>query len=87
MNLNRARGFGPVIFSVLTLPLLSLSVPAEEYIKTTEVFYVFFFFYSIAINFMDSKFFCKNSYHMKGEALMVKRHLEILGYRVVQVRF
>ncbi|XP_014900639.1 FAST kinase domain-containing protein 1, mitochondrial isoform X2 [Poecilia latipinna] len=39
----------------------------------------------VAIDFMDSKFFCKNSHHMKGEALMRKRHLEILGYRVVQI--
>lgn len=39
----------------------------------------------IAIDFLDSKFFCKNSHHMKGEALMIKRHLEILGYRVVQI--
>lgn len=41
--------------------------------------------YRIVIDFLDSKFFCKNSHHMKGEALMRKRHLEILGYRVVQV--
>ncbi|XP_008397989.1 FAST kinase domain-containing protein 1, mitochondrial isoform X2 [Poecilia reticulata] len=39
----------------------------------------------VAIDFMDSKFFCKNTHHMKGEALMRKRHLEILGYRVVQI--
>ncbi|KAM4731107.1 FAST kinase domain-containing protein 1, mitochondrial isoform 1-T2 [Anableps anableps] len=39
----------------------------------------------IAIDFLDSKSFCKNSHHMKGEALMRKRHLEILGYRVVQI--
>ncbi|MEQ2268523.1 hypothetical protein XENORESO_002612 [Xenotaenia resolanae] len=39
----------------------------------------------IAIDFLDSKFFCKNSHHMKGEALMRRRHLEILGYRVVQI--
>ncbi|XP_038157162.1 FAST kinase domain-containing protein 1, mitochondrial [Cyprinodon tularosa] len=39
----------------------------------------------IVIDFLDSKFFCKNSHHMKGEALMRKRHLEILGYRVVQI--
>uniref|UniRef100_A0A3Q2TVY4 FAST kinase domains 1 n=1 Tax=Fundulus heteroclitus TaxID=8078 RepID=A0A3Q2TVY4_FUNHE len=39
----------------------------------------------IAIDFLDSKFFCKNSHHMKGETLMRKRHLEILGYRVVQI--
>ncbi|XP_032384817.1 FAST kinase domain-containing protein 1, mitochondrial [Etheostoma spectabile] len=39
----------------------------------------------VAVNFLDSKSFCKNSHHMKGEALMRKRHLEILGYRVVQI--
>ncbi|XP_077583976.1 FAST kinase domain-containing protein 1, mitochondrial [Stigmatopora nigra] len=39
----------------------------------------------IAINFLDSKSFCKNSHHVKGEALMKKRHLEILGYRVIQI--
>lgn len=40
----------------------------------------------VAVEFLDSRTFCKNSHHMKGEALMRKRHLEILGYRVVQVR-
>ncbi|XP_072253180.1 FAST kinase domain-containing protein 1, mitochondrial [Leuresthes tenuis] len=39
----------------------------------------------VAVDFLDSRLFCKNSHHMKGEALMRKRHLEILGYRVVQV--
>uniref|UniRef100_A0A3Q3VUW4 RAP domain-containing protein n=1 Tax=Mola mola TaxID=94237 RepID=A0A3Q3VUW4_MOLML len=39
----------------------------------------------VAVDFLDSKTFCKNSHHMKGEALMRKRHLEILGYRVVQI--
>ncbi|KAM9344080.1 FAST kinase domain-containing protein 1, mitochondrial-like [Pholidichthys leucotaenia] len=39
----------------------------------------------VAVDFLDSKYFCKNSHHMKGDALMRKRHLEILGYRVVQV--
>ncbi|GAA6231208.1 FAST kinase domain-containing protein 1, mitochondrial [Lates japonicus] len=39
----------------------------------------------VAVNFLDSKSFCKNSHHMKGEVLMKKRHLEILGYRVVQI--
>ncbi|XP_077437112.1 FAST kinase domain-containing protein 1, mitochondrial [Vanacampus margaritifer] len=39
----------------------------------------------IAINFLDFKSFCKNSHHIRGEALMRKRHLEILGYRVVQI--
>ncbi|XP_034550383.1 FAST kinase domain-containing protein 1, mitochondrial [Notolabrus celidotus] len=39
----------------------------------------------VAVDFLDSKLFCKNHHHMKGEALMRKRHLEILGYRVVQI--
>ncbi|XP_040912391.1 FAST kinase domain-containing protein 1, mitochondrial [Toxotes jaculatrix] len=39
----------------------------------------------VAVDFLDSKSFCKNSHHMKGDALMRKRHLEILGYRVVQI--
>eukprot|EP00066_Takifugu_rubripes_P001050 XP_003961974.1 PREDICTED: FAST kinase domain-containing protein 1 [Takifugu rubripes] len=39
----------------------------------------------VAIDFLDSKCFCKNSHHIKGETLMRKRHLEILGYRVVQI--
>lgn len=49
-----------------------------------------FCFYSslrVAVDFLDSRSFCKNSHHMKGESLMKKRHLEILGYRVVQVRW
>lgn len=47
---------------------------------------VLFLLIRVAVNFLDSKSFCKNSHHIKGEALMRKRHLEILGYRVVQVR-
>uniref|UniRef100_A0A8C7ZUK3 FAST kinase domains 1 n=1 Tax=Oryzias sinensis TaxID=183150 RepID=A0A8C7ZUK3_9TELE len=39
----------------------------------------------IAVDFLDSKSFCKNSHHMKGETLMRQRHLEILGYRVIQI--
>lgn len=39
----------------------------------------------IALEFLDSKSFCKNSWHMKGEAMMKKRHLEILGYHVLQI--
>uniref|UniRef100_A0A672YJZ5 RAP domain-containing protein n=1 Tax=Sphaeramia orbicularis TaxID=375764 RepID=A0A672YJZ5_9TELE len=39
----------------------------------------------VAVDFLDSKSFCKNSHHMKGETMMRKRHLEILGYRVVQI--
>ena len=45
-----------------------------------------FYCVRVAVDFLDSKTFCKNSHHMKGEALMRKRHLEILGYRMVQVR-
>lgn len=43
-------------------------------------------FLSVAVELLDSRYFCKNSHHIKGEALIKKRHLEILGYRVVQVR-
>lgn len=39
----------------------------------------------IALDFLDYKSFCKNSRHMKGEAMMKKRHLEILGYQVLQI--
>ncbi|XP_060113413.1 FAST kinase domain-containing protein 1, mitochondrial [Heteronotia binoei] len=39
----------------------------------------------IAVEFLDSKAFCKNSDHLKGEVVMKKRHLEILGYQVVQI--
>lgn len=39
----------------------------------------------VAVDFLNAKSFCKNSSHMKGEALMRKRHLEILGYCVVQI--
>ncbi|XP_060910390.1 FAST kinase domain-containing protein 1, mitochondrial isoform X1 [Labrus mixtus] len=39
----------------------------------------------VAVDLLDSKSFCKNSHHMRGETLMRKRHLEILGYRVVQI--
>nr|XP_006636665.1 PREDICTED: FAST kinase domain-containing protein 1 [Lepisosteus oculatus]XP_015214322.1 PREDICTED: FAST kinase domain-containing protein 1 [Lepisosteus oculatus] len=39
----------------------------------------------VAVDFLDSKSFCKNSRHMKGEAVMRKRHLEILGYNVAQI--
>ncbi|XP_035265899.1 FAST kinase domain-containing protein 1, mitochondrial isoform X3 [Anguilla anguilla] len=39
----------------------------------------------IAVDFLDSKSFCKNSHHVKGEVMMRKRHLEILGYSVIQV--
>uniref|UniRef100_A0A5F9D3P1 FAST kinase domains 1 n=1 Tax=Oryctolagus cuniculus TaxID=9986 RepID=A0A5F9D3P1_RABIT len=39
----------------------------------------------IALEFLDSKAFCTNIPHLKGKSAMKKRHLEILGYRVVQV--
>ncbi|KAG7464012.1 hypothetical protein MATL_G00182570 [Megalops atlanticus] len=39
----------------------------------------------VAVDFLDSRSFCKNSRHMKGEAMMRKRHLEILGYHVTQI--
>ncbi|XP_053265077.1 FAST kinase domain-containing protein 1, mitochondrial [Podarcis raffonei] len=39
----------------------------------------------IAVDFLDSKAFCKNLNHLKGETAMKKRHLEILGYHVVQI--
>ncbi|XP_038645373.1 FAST kinase domain-containing protein 1, mitochondrial isoform X4 [Scyliorhinus canicula] len=39
----------------------------------------------VVVEFLDSKAFCKNSHHIKGETVMKKRHLEILGYHVVQI--
>ncbi|XP_067891497.1 FAST kinase domain-containing protein 1, mitochondrial isoform X2 [Heterodontus francisci] len=39
----------------------------------------------VAVDFLDAKAFCKNSHHIKGETVMKKRHLEILGYHVVQI--
>nr|XP_045223147.1 FAST kinase domain-containing protein 1, mitochondrial isoform X5 [Macaca fascicularis] len=39
----------------------------------------------IALEFLDSKSFCRNIPHMKGKFAMKKRHLEILGYRVIQI--
>ncbi|CAL8321689.1 unnamed protein product [Merluccius merluccius] len=39
----------------------------------------------VAVEFLDSKSFCRNSRHVKGEVMMRKRHLEIMGYRVVQI--
>uniref|UniRef100_A0A8C5UI16 FAST kinase domains 1 n=1 Tax=Malurus cyaneus samueli TaxID=2593467 RepID=A0A8C5UI16_9PASS len=44
------------------------------------------FFYQIALEFLDSKAFSKDySRHLKGEPAVKKRHLEMLGYRVVQI--
>uniref|UniRef100_A0A8D2DVK4 FAST kinase domains 1 n=1 Tax=Sciurus vulgaris TaxID=55149 RepID=A0A8D2DVK4_SCIVU len=39
----------------------------------------------IAFEFLDSKAFCRNIPHIKGKSAMKKRHLEILGYRVIQI--
>ncbi|XP_012932418.1 FAST kinase domain-containing protein 1, mitochondrial isoform X2 [Heterocephalus glaber] len=39
----------------------------------------------IAFEFLDSKAFCRNIPHLKGKSAMKKRHLEILGYRVIQI--
>ncbi|KAM6398088.1 FAST kinase domain-containing protein 1, mitochondrial isoform 2-T2 [Pluvialis apricaria] len=39
----------------------------------------------IALEFLHSKAFSKNSRHLKGETAVKKRHLEMLGYRVVQI--
>ncbi|XP_045687342.1 FAST kinase domain-containing protein 1, mitochondrial isoform X1 [Phyllostomus hastatus] len=39
----------------------------------------------IALEFLDLRAFCKNVPHLKGKSAMKKRHLEILGYRVIQI--
>ncbi|KFV50717.1 FAST kinase domain-containing protein 1 [Gavia stellata] len=39
----------------------------------------------VALEFLDSKAFSKDSRHLKGEPAVKKRHLEMLGYRVVQI--
>ncbi|XP_057359921.1 FAST kinase domain-containing protein 1, mitochondrial isoform X4 [Manis pentadactyla] len=39
----------------------------------------------IALEFLDSKAFCRNIPHLKGKSATKKRHLEILGYRVIQI--
>ncbi|NXV80848.1 FAKD1 protein, partial [Atlantisia rogersi] len=39
----------------------------------------------IALEFLDSRAFSKNLRHLKGEYAVKKRHLEMLGYRVVQI--
>ncbi|XP_035507200.2 FAST kinase domain-containing protein 1, mitochondrial [Scophthalmus maximus] len=39
----------------------------------------------VAVNILKPSSFCKNSHHLKGSSLMKKRHLEILGYRVIQI--
>ncbi|XP_063174288.1 FAST kinase domain-containing protein 1, mitochondrial [Candoia aspera] len=42
-------------------------------------------FQRIAVEFLDSEAFCKNSNHVNGNVAIKKRHLEILGYQVVQI--
>nr|XP_030708329.1 FAST kinase domain-containing protein 1, mitochondrial isoform X4 [Globicephala melas] len=39
----------------------------------------------IALEFLDSRAFCRNIPHLKGKSAMKKRHLEILGYHVIQI--
>ncbi|NXG90250.1 FAKD1 protein, partial [Stercorarius parasiticus] len=39
----------------------------------------------IALEFLNSKAFSINSRHLKGEPAVKKRHLEMLGYRVIQI--
>lgn len=39
----------------------------------------------IALDFLDLESYCNRSHHVKGEVLMRKRHLEILGYQVIQI--
>ncbi|XP_054237165.1 FAST kinase domain-containing protein 1, mitochondrial [Indicator indicator] len=39
----------------------------------------------IALEFLDSKAFSKDSHYLKGEPAVKKRHLEMLGYRVIQI--
>ncbi|XP_064019563.1 FAST kinase domain-containing protein 1, mitochondrial [Pogoniulus pusillus] len=39
----------------------------------------------IALEFLGSKAFSKDSHHLKGDSALRKRHLEMLGYRVVQI--
>ncbi|XP_063115296.1 FAST kinase domain-containing protein 1, mitochondrial isoform X1 [Cavia porcellus] len=39
----------------------------------------------IVIKYLDSKSFCTNIPHLQGKSAMRKRHLEILGYRLIQI--
>ncbi|KAF3824395.1 hypothetical protein GH733_008680 [Mirounga leonina] len=39
----------------------------------------------IALEFLDSRAFCRNIPHLKGKSAMKKRQLEILGYHVIQI--
>ncbi|KFO22482.1 FAST kinase domain-containing protein 1 [Fukomys damarensis] len=41
----------------------------------------------IAFEFLDLKAFCRNIPHLKGKSAMKTRHLEILGYRVIQIPY
>lgn len=41
----------------------------------------------IALEFLDLRAFCRNVPHLKGKSAMKKRHLEILGYRVIQIPY
>ncbi|XP_048201234.1 FAST kinase domain-containing protein 1, mitochondrial [Perognathus longimembris pacificus] len=41
----------------------------------------------IAFEFLDSRAFCRNLPHLKGKSAMKKRHLEILGYHVIQIPY
>lgn len=41
----------------------------------------------IAIELLDVRAFCSNIPHLKGKSAMKKRHLEILGYRVIQIPY
>lgn len=73
------------------LDLYSRSLPATVsaeleillYLKVNKFFC--WFVCRIALEFLDSKAFSKDSRHLKGEPALKKRHLEILGYRVIQV--
>ncbi|XP_066295507.1 FAST kinase domain-containing protein 1, mitochondrial-like [Branchiostoma lanceolatum] len=39
----------------------------------------------VAVDYQDARDFCRNSQHLLGHVAMRKRHLEILGYTVVQI--
>ncbi|NWI20702.1 FAKD1 protein, partial [Crypturellus soui] len=39
----------------------------------------------IALEFLNPESFSKDSHHLKGESALKKRHLEMLGYRVIQI--
>uniref|UniRef100_A0A8C3DAT9 FAST kinase domains 1 n=1 Tax=Corvus moneduloides TaxID=1196302 RepID=A0A8C3DAT9_CORMO len=59
-----------------------ISVLTPYYYEIVHIFTVC----RIALEFLDSKAFSKDySRHLKGEPAVKKRHLEMLGYRVVQI--